>query len=171
MYSHILVALDGSEVAEQVLPHVEALAEKFGSRVTLLRAIMPPALPLMETPMGLPVTPYTSEVYVEAAEAERQAASDYLREVGDRLRERGFQVEHELPDGPPASVIVERAGALGTDLIAMTTHGRGGLERLLLGSVAEEALRKAPCPVLLVRAKAETRQREQAREEQTARNQ
>src|SRR5207247_7313488 len=152
MYTHILVALDGSEVAEQVLPHVEALGEKFGSRITLLRAILPPALPLMETPMGLPVTPYTAEVYVEAAEAERQAASDYLRQVGDRLRKRGFQVEEELQDGPAAAVIVERAGALGVDLIAMTTHGRGGLERLLLGSVAEEVMRKAPCPVLLVRA-------------------
>jgi len=170
MYTHILVPLDGSEVAEQVLPHVEALAERFGSRITLLRAIIPPALPLMETPMGLPVTPYTSEVYAEAAEAERQAASDYLRKVGDRLRERGLQVEQQLPDGPPAGLIVERAGALGAGLIAMTTHGRGGLERLLLGSVAEEVLRKAPCPVLLVRARTETPQREQAREEQTTHN-
>jgi nucleotide-binding universal stress UspA family protein len=160
MYTHVLVALDGSEIAEQVLAHVEALTEKFGSRITLLRAIMPTALPLMETPMGLPVTPYTTETYVEAAEAERQAASDYLREVGDRLRDRGFQVEQKLGDGPAAGVIVERAGALGADLIAMTTHGRGGLERLLLGSVAEEVTRKAPCPILLVRATAETRERE-----------
>jgi nucleotide-binding universal stress UspA family protein len=96
-------------------------------------------------------------VYVEAAEDERQAASDYLRRVGDRLRERGFQVEEQVGDGPPAGVIVERAGALGVDLIAMTTHGRGGLERLLLGSVAEEVTRNAPCPVLLVRAATETR--------------
>ena len=170
MYTHILVSLDGSEIAEQVLPHVEALAEKFGSRIILLRAIMPPALPLMETPMGLPVTPYTTEVYVEAAEDERRAASDYLKGVGDRLRKRGFQVEEVVIDGPAAGEIIEQAGALGTNLIAMTTHGRGGLERLLLGSVAEEVVRKAPCPVLLVRAKAETPQREQAREGQTIRN-
>jgi nucleotide-binding universal stress UspA family protein len=160
MYTHILVSLDGSEIAEQVLPHVEALAEKFGSKITLLRAIIPPALPLMETPMGLPVTPYTTEVYVGAAEAERQAASDYLREVGDRLRNRGLQVEQELPDGPPAGEIIERASALGVDLIAMTTHGRGGLERLVLGSVAEDVLRRAPCPVLLVRAKPEGKRHE-----------
>jgi nucleotide-binding universal stress UspA family protein len=160
MYTHILVSLDGSEIAEQVLPHVEALAEKFGSRIVLLRAILPPALPLMETPMGLPVTPYTTEVYVEAAEDERRAASGYLQEIGDRLRNRGFQVEQELREGSAASVIVERAGALGADLIAMTTHGRGGLKRLVLGSVAEEVLRMAPCPVLLVRATGETPQRE-----------
>ena len=152
MYRHALVPLDGSEVAEQVLPHIEALAEKFGSAITLLRATMPPVEPIAPSPMGFPVTPYVAQDFTEVYEAERRAAADYLDAVAKRLSSGGFQVERVLVEGPAADAIIERAAALGVDLIAMTTHGRGGLERLVLGSAADEVVRKATCPVLLVRA-------------------
>lgn len=157
MYKQILVPLDGSEVAEQVWPHVEALAEKFGSAITLLRAIMPPVIPVAVPPMGPPVTPSTTKVYMEAMEAEREAASEYLSTFAEPLRKRGLQVTPELTDGPAAGAILGRAATVGADLIAMTTHGRSGLERLVLGSVAEEVTRRAPCPVLLVRARTEAK--------------
>jgi nucleotide-binding universal stress UspA family protein len=157
MYKHILVSLDGSEIAEQVLPHVEALAEKFGAAVTLLRATMPPVSPVMPTPVGLPVTPDVTGTYIEVAEAGREVASEYLGSVAERLRSHGLQVTQELPEGPAAEAILERAEAVGADLIALATHGRGGLERLVLGSVAEEVVRKSSCPVLLVRARPEAR--------------
>jgi nucleotide-binding universal stress UspA family protein len=71
--------------------------------------------------------------------------------VADRLRAKGYRVEVDLPVGAPAEQILARARATGVDLIAMTTHGRGGLGRLVFGSVAAEVLQKATCPVFIVR--------------------
>lgn len=156
MYKHILVALDGSALAEQVLPHVEALAGTFGSKVTLLRATPIPDIATVPAPLGMPMTPpmtpYSGEMYDKAIEAEHREAQDYLSVVVARLGRAGAEVGMEVVDGEAANTIVERAEVLGTDLIAMTTHGRTGLERLFVGSVAEEVVRRAPCAVLLVRA-------------------
>jgi nucleotide-binding universal stress UspA family protein len=157
MYTHILVALDGSERAERVLPHVEALAEKFGTTVTLLRAttsaeaLMPTPVPTAGPLIGpAPVIPAPVDP-TAIVEAQQHAATNYLSALAERLRGQNVAVNYEQYDGPVAEVIVERARALGADLIAMTTHGRGGLERVVLGSIAEEVIRNAPCPVLLVR--------------------
>jgi nucleotide-binding universal stress UspA family protein len=155
MYRHILVPLDGSELAEQVLPHVEALAGKFGSAITLLRATPIPDIAAVPAPLGMPMTPpmtpYSGEMYGEAIEAEQRQAHEYLTVLVERLGGAGIRVEMEVVDGDAVDTIVERATALGVELIAMTTHGRTGLERLLLGSVAEEVIRRAPCALLLVR--------------------
>lgn len=154
MYAHILVPLDGSELAEQVLPHITSLATRFGARVTLLRAttaaqvIGAQAALAGALPGGGPVADATPLIAAEHA-----AAATYLAAVADRLRERGVTVAVEQHDGPPAKLIVARARELGADLVAMTTHGRGGLDRLLLGSVADEVVRHATVPVLLVRAR------------------
>jgi nucleotide-binding universal stress UspA family protein len=74
-----------------------------------------------------------------------------LQGLASRLKGQGLTVDFEEPEGDPADTVTRRAQELGADLIAMTTHGRTGLGRLLLGSVAESVIRKAPCPVLLVR--------------------
>ena len=103
--------------------------------------------------MAPPADLYTTEQMLEALEEEQRYAAEYLRSVGERLRGRVKQVKEEVVQGQPADVIVERASALGIDLIAMTTHGRSGLQRLVLGSVADEVVRRAPCAVLLVRAR------------------
>jgi nucleotide-binding universal stress UspA family protein len=155
MYTRIIVALDGSELAERVLPYVEALAEKFGSAVILLRATAPPEVlaasaagtgpPLMPADRPMPVDP------TPIIEAERQEAASYLGMLAGRLRRRGLAVTHEHHEGLAADVIVARARESRAALIAMTTHGRGGLGRLLFGSTADAVLRHAPCPVLLVR--------------------
>ena len=154
MYGRILVALDGSEVAERILPHVEALAEKFGSTVTLLQATTPPetlvAASTAEPGAAAAVDP------TPTIEAERHETQRYLEAVTDRLRRRGLAVESESPQAGAAEIIVERASELGADLIAMTTHGRGGLGRLVFGSVADAVLRSATCPVLLVRVRDES---------------
>ena len=154
MYDRILVPLDGSDIAERVLPHVEALAEKFGSAVTLLQATTPPETLIAASAEGAaPAGPVLDPTPI--VEAERQAASAYLEVAAERLRGRGLAVAGERPEAAPADAIVEHAHRAGTDLIAMTTHGRGGLGRLILGSVADEVLRSAPCPVLLVRVSEE----------------
>lgn len=150
MYRRVLVALDGSELAERVLPHVEALAQKFDSHLVLVRAVARQG-PLASghevgpTTVGRLMDP-TPESQVFEEEAER-----YLRALADHLRHRGYHVDYEQVEGPAGQVILDRARALGADLIAMTTHGRTGLGRLVLGSVAEEVVTHAPCPVLLVR--------------------
>lgn len=151
-YQRILLALDGSRFAERVLPCLEPLAQKFGSTVTLLRAL---------TPVRAPVTPDASAGAVSegwpAADEDvvtdemRRDAASYLTDVRRRLQARGLTVESESPEGPASDAILRRARQLGVDLIAITTHGRAGVDRMLLGSVAEDVLRRAPCPVLLVR--------------------
>ena len=158
MYTRILVPLDGSELAEGILPHVEALATKFESTVMLLRATtsveaLPPApslgVPPLSTPTAGPIFDRTA-----FAEAEREEAINYLVSLADSLRNRGVNATYEQREGAPAEVIIERARRWSVDLIAMTTHGRSGLGRIVLGSVADEVVRRAPCPILLARVSA-----------------
>ena len=153
MYRHMLVALDGSGEAEQVLAHVEALAGAFTSDVLLISAVTPPERLIaatIEPGTGLAADP---EPLLEAEEAEEQDALAYLKAVAARLEAKGIRATFDAPEADAATAIVERALEHGIDLIAMTTHGRSGLSRLVWGSTAESVLRHAPCPVLLVRVK------------------
>jgi nucleotide-binding universal stress UspA family protein len=154
-YRHIIVALDGSEEAEGALPTVEALARQFGSRVTVLRAVMPieaalaaeSSLAAAERGRGIAATaPAPSDV--------RKNAVAYLVSVRQRLEASGIEVTTEHPEGRYAEAIVSRAAHHGADLIVMTTHGYGGIKRAVIGSVADEVVRTAPCPVLLIRSAA-----------------
>jgi nucleotide-binding universal stress UspA family protein len=156
LYARIVVALDGSARAELVLPYVEALAEQFGSSVTLLRSttasdvIAAPAIAATMSPLApnIAAPPIDPSAVVAA---ERREAERYLDALAQRLRHYGLTVDYEQDEGSAADVIIERARQLDASLIAMTTHGRGGLERLVVGSTAEAVLRHAPCPVLLIR--------------------
>lgn len=157
MYNRIIIPLDGSQFAERVLPHVEALATKFDSTLILVRTvptealIMGQSMAVMPLAGGLPVDNQYSELS-ETVATEEKAASVYLQHVAAGLRDKGFRVECTEPEGRPAECIVDEAKIKGADLIAMTTHGRGGLSRLFVGSVADEVLRLSSCPVLLVRS-------------------
>jgi nucleotide-binding universal stress UspA family protein len=155
MYSHVLVPLDGSEAAERVLPHAQSIASAFGARLTLLRASVAVETLVAQTSgsgpgLGDVSAPIDPEPVLEA---EREEAEDYLDALVGRLRAANLEVEVDRPEGQAQDVIVERARELGVDLIAMTTHGRSGLGRLVFGSVADAVLRHAPCPVLLVRVR------------------
>jgi nucleotide-binding universal stress UspA family protein len=156
MYDRIGIALDGSALAEGVLPYVEALAERFGSALTILCATPPPAsIVAAEAAVGgIPAVPAVAPT--EIAAAEHQQALEHLERVAGRLRGHGLDVQRGRPEGNAAEAILACARRLGADLIAMTTHGRGGLGRLVLGSVADEVLRGASRPVLLVRVKEES---------------
>ena len=142
MYERILVALDGSEISEEVLPHAEALASKFGS--TLLVTRVKPSL----TTSTAAASPPEDPTLIHRLEGE--AVDIHLERVAEGLRENGYVVEVTSPSGRPADEIVELARASGVDLIAMTTHGRG-LGRLLLGSDAVRVLTQSPGPVLICR--------------------
>jgi nucleotide-binding universal stress UspA family protein len=152
MYERIVVALDGSDLAEQVLSHVAPLAAAFRATVTLVRvhdsstaqmagmasAFLPGTGPLLDPGPAIQVARGEAEAYLAGVEA--------------RLSAAGVRTEAVVLDGPAAEGILTVAGRRRAALIAMTTHGRGGLGRLVFGSVADAVLRAASCPVLLVRA-------------------
>lgn len=161
MYERIVVALDGSEVAEQILPHVAALAQKFGSAVTLLRATTPAEALLTGSVSGAdPVAGSIIDPEPTLA-AERQEASEYFAALDPRLRDHGLTADYQLIEGPAAEVIFRYAAENGADLIAITTHGRGGIGRLVVGSVADRVIRHAPCPLLVLRVVEEDREHEE----------
>jgi nucleotide-binding universal stress UspA family protein len=139
----ILVPLDGSPLAEEALPLATTLARTHKSHLILLRAWR-----LLRPPQR------TFRGYVSCLEIELyayQEARDYLQAQQDDLQEQGFDVRILLDDTFPTEAIVAATLIEDIDLIVMATHGRRGLVRWLLGSVADEVVRLAPCPVLLVR--------------------
>ena len=145
MYSTILVPLDGSALSERAIPHARDLALKYGAEITLLRAT---ALP--DRVYALP--DLTAAAYMERyRETEQEAIRDYLKTWKERLEADGIvcHVSHRLDDA--AAAIVDQAEVEDIDLIVMSTHGRGGLDRWVHGSVASKVLRHAPCPLLLIR--------------------
>jgi len=134
--NRILVPLDGSSLSEAIVPVAEALARDYGAELVLLRAV------LARTAAGS-----------EAPDAKRAGEAEaYLTRIAEGLQRRGLaRVRWSISHAGPEQAIAEAAVQNGVDLIAMTTHGRSGLGRLLLGSVAESLVRQAPAPVLLVR--------------------
>lgn len=145
VFSRILVPLDGSEVGEAALPCVEALAAQIKSSVMLLH-VNPPlykALGEVEYPAPFPQ---------EMIESLRAAGRAYLGGVSQRLEKKGFEVNFELVSGDPAEKILEYAKEKRFNLIAMSSHGRGGIARWVLGSVANKVIRGGEVPVWIVKA-------------------
>ena len=152
MYERILVALDGSEVAEQVLPHVEQLARAFGSTLILLEATTAPEKLAAELGAGMDAGAPVILDPEPIVEAEEDEAESYLGGVARRLRAAGLTVQAEHLPGAAAEAIVRRAQELNVGLIAMATHGHSGLRHLIFGSTSESVLHQATCPVFVVRA-------------------
>jgi nucleotide-binding universal stress UspA family protein len=158
MYGKILVPLDGSKLAEVVLPYVQELARRFDSEVTLIQVVAPLSKLVAETmPASLEPTGAAAAIGVEAAsealKAEHESARSYLEGVAGRLKAQDIKVRTEIAEGVAADTIVEYAHGHAMDLIAMSTHGRSGLRRLVYGSVADQVLRQAGTPVLLIRSR------------------
>ena len=147
MIRTILVALDGSKIAEQTLPVVIALTPRIGADVVLASAIAPQ-------------DGWTDGPVVREWEQEEQgAASAYLKSVQQQLGKRGVKVRGVRVDwGRPHLVIGAIADEEGADLIAMTTHGRSGFARWVMGSVADKVLRTSRKPVLLVHSHDESQE-------------
>ena len=145
-FKNILVALDGSTEATEILGHVPSLASPLGAQVSLLRVIPP------YVPAGPPHLPHlTPEEADLASEAESAARS--LSDASRTLREMGLEVEtHVMSGSHPADGILSFAREKSPDAIALTTHGRGGITRMLLGSVVDKVVRAAHGPVLVYRS-------------------
>lgn len=137
----ILVPLDGSPASEQALPWAQDLAARHGAGLTLLRVIPHPNILAVQDLQHLRA--YYSE--------QEQLAETYLKDVQSRWLESNPNVSLLHVPGYPPDVIVTKAAELGTSVVVMTSHGRDGITRWLLGSVAERVARHCTCPVLLVR--------------------
>jgi nucleotide-binding universal stress UspA family protein len=138
----ILVALDGSRLAEEILDPIGRLAAQLGAELLLVRVV--DRLPLGTRSKAPHVV--QSLLAAELAEARR-----YLALVLDRVRRVGMSVTARAVTGAPATTIATVAQEEGVDLIAMATHGCGGLRRLAVGSVADSTLQRTTVPLLLVR--------------------
>src|SRR6266542_2732454 len=132
----LLVPLDGSELAEAALPWASCLARAHDLTLLFARVVRPPTY-IATGGMDGYVPP---EVYEEIIEEERQAANDYVEGVRQRLLTEGLRIETAVRYGTPVENILDLADEEGVYAIAMATHGRGGLKRLALGSVAERIL-------------------------------
>ncbi len=145
MYETILVPLDGSERAEVILPHVEDLARRLGSRLVLLRVVDPAAsISGME---GLPM-----EVARDLVQQETEESTRYLEARQADLSARSIQATISVLYGPVVHTIIDAAEKEGADLIAIASHGRTGLARMFYGSVASGVLNRVDRPLLLIRA-------------------
>lgn len=142
----ILVALDGSDFSETVLPQAERLAELFGAGITLVQVI---AYPLE---IASPYLPHTVQMNQQVVEEAKATAHSYLEDVAARLREKGIDADaHVEVDTQAGHGILRAAEDTGVDLIAMATHARTGVKRTFLGSTADKVVRGAQQPVFLHR--------------------
>jgi nucleotide-binding universal stress UspA family protein len=142
MYRRALVPLDGSMIAEAIVPFILEIAGPLDMEVALLRVILPTP-PVMVEGGGAMVVDDVGKL--------RARAEEYLASVATGLRARGVRATTQVRFGNAVGEILAGAREAEADLIAMTTHGRGGLGRLLFGSVAEAVLRQAEIPVFLMR--------------------
>lgn len=143
MYRKILVPLDGSKVAEGVLPHAKLLAYSEGAELILLTVASNPAMDILFSDPGL----------AEAAIQEQEERSkSYISDIENDLKAAGFKTSTLMRVGSVAEVILGVAEELQVDVIAMSTHGRTGPARWLLGSIAERVVHNSKIPVLLIRA-------------------
>jgi nucleotide-binding universal stress UspA family protein len=149
---NILVPLDGTVVAERILPATTALAKLSGGTLSLLRILGPmfsatPAAGMFGNPAGTMLVERLQDVHTQL----RNEAATYLKGVADRLRGEGFQVTTEVAaEDQPGVGILNHARAP-IDMIAIKTHGRRGLSRLVMGSVADKVIRGTTLPVLVQR--------------------
>ncbi len=141
MYDDILVPTDGSEGVEEAVEHARDLAKKYDSRVHVLYVVN------TSTYSSLPADSNWESI-VSALEEEGERSTS---ELAQRLEDDGVEVVREVVDGVPHREILDYADENDVDLIVMGTHGKTGLDRLLLGSVTEKVVRKAKIPVLTVR--------------------
>jgi len=137
IFERILVPLDGSECAENILPMIEKMATDFKASIALLRVAYAHTFPGMD--------PTEAEVKV-VREAEK-----YLRGLEERLKAKGFSVDSHVRYGDEAEEILDHIAQKDVDLVAMSTHGRSGVKRFLLGSVAEKIIRHSQKPIFLKR--------------------
>ena len=146
MYKKIMVPLDGSELGECVLPHVEAFIKGFNiSNVILVRVVEPEVSYRGEYSID-------PKIVAERESDRKSSAKDYLNHVVNRLKHEGTALHAEVIVGRVAERLIDYTEENDIDLILIATHGRSGVSRWVRGSIADKILRSANVPVLMVRA-------------------
>jgi len=153
MYSRIMVPLDGSELAECVLPHVEALADVAKPpNVVLVRIVEPYLIPGEDDVNGsFTAADLTDKAEQSVSQQHLIKAADYLKGIAANLKVKS-EVDRVVPKGKPAEALIDYAVANNVDLVIISTHGRSGISRWARGSVAERILHSTRVPVFMIRA-------------------
>ncbi len=141
MYKKILVPFDGSAIAEAVLPHAQALAKAEGAEIVLLSIPITPSIEFLARSPGL------ANKVIEETEIETEA---YLEKEEAKLKGEGSKTSRIMREGPISEMILEMADEVHADVIAMSTHGRSGIQRWLMGSVADRVVHHSHIPVMLI---------------------
>ncbi len=149
MYKRIMVPLDGSELAERVLPHLETVAKGCKSpEVIIVQAVEP-----LSVPYGREVAQFTSLEQVKAFETHQKVeAEKYLKKIVAHLKKTGVNARADLVYGKAGEALSDYVAKNKIDLVIIATHGRSGVSRWVWGSVADRLIRSINVPVLMVRA-------------------
>jgi nucleotide-binding universal stress UspA family protein len=147
--TRILVPVDGSDLAAKAIPVAEQVCQQLSAELDLVLALPPLILPYIG---GGPYVP--GDAYQQMYTDRRVSGEQYLASAASPVRKQNVPTKTYIVDGEPAAVILDTANELGTSLIVMTTHGRTGVTRFALGSVADRVVRGAAAPVLLIRSAA-----------------
>lgn len=150
MYNKILVCMDGSELAEQILPFATEEALRFRSKVVLVHVVPEPVIVTPGIP-GAAGVPVETPGMLEQMQKEEKEASVYLNRISEMLQEKGLEAEPVVLQGPAGDAIVNYANDNDVELIAIATHGRSGLGRAVFGSVADYVLKNSGLPILVIR--------------------
>ena len=145
MYEKILVPLDGSKRAEMIRPHVRELASRFQATVILIRVI--------EYTYADGIGQAYLSISEKAFNAKLKDNELYLDGITSKFRNKGIACKTIVAHGPVVEKIIEAANTEDVDLIAMTSHGRGGLARIFYGSVAAGILNRVDRPLCIVRSR------------------
>ncbi len=145
MYKTILAPLDGSKRAEKILPHVEALAQKFGATLVLMQVV---------DPAVTEAAPYDIVPNYDPEQAARlmDEAKAYLNKLKEQFQSKGIETKTVFESGSIVLSIIDVATREQADLIAIASHGRTGLARVFYGSVAAGLLNRTDWPLLIIRA-------------------
>ena len=158
MFERILVCLDGSELAEEILPLAEQQAGCFHSAVTLFQAINGPVqvVPATALEAGMLIPPSGPEIALVLKETQeiREQAKVYLEQKAAELLQKGIKADFFVAEGSAGETILDYAEKNAIDLIALATHGRSSVGRALFGSVADHVLKNAVAPILIIRPRA-----------------
>ena len=145
MYHTILAPLDGSKRAEAILPHLEEMARRYEAKVIFMQVIEP-----VSTIVG-PEIAYFDQGKEEFEELKKQVEA-YLSGLKGEFRQKGIEARTLVVDGPVVGAIINAAERENADIIAIASHGRGGLSRVFYGSVAAGVLQRIDRPLLIIRS-------------------
>lgn len=149
MFKNILVPLDESDLSERALPVAKELAGLLGATIHLLEAVQPQA-ELFSTPDSAVSSQYDVGAIKESTAVQTRNARTYLAKVAGICKSEGLKVWTEVREAPPPKSIKEYALGNEIDLIVMSTHGRSGIHRMLIGSVTDRVVRSVEVPVLVI---------------------